>query len=277
VIYSALCTGLRAEEIECAATRRPSVLPGHRVAILCRRCAASSCHSAPCRTPAKNRVMPLNLAPRCHASPRASLPQSPATRRTAALPRVAAASPCLPRTALGRPSCHRICSRRACALRACFRRTHVYHGALDRPSRRDTLFAGERVATTAVAKPHCRPTPAAPPLPLAFCQTPFMRPFSLEWRHTHQATHAQPHEAAKDPRSRESDEPIRVKVQNWTFSCKPPWASAHESLLSPRVNQAGPREKRVVFQTLEPWAELGQPIGPQTLWAQLRPTKPADC
>jgi hypothetical protein len=40
------------------------------------------------------------------------------------------------------------------------------------------------------------------------------------------------------------------RVQTWTFSRKTSWASAHESLLRPRVNQAGPREKRVVFQTL---------------------------
>jgi hypothetical protein len=32
-------------------------------------------------------------------------------------------------------------------------------------------------------------------------------------------------------------------VQTRTFSRKPAWASAHESLLSPRVNQAGPRER----------------------------------
>jgi hypothetical protein len=55
---STLCIGLRAEEIECAATRRPSDLPGHRAAILCRRCAASPCRPALCRNPAKNRVAP---------------------------------------------------------------------------------------------------------------------------------------------------------------------------------------------------------------------------
>jgi hypothetical protein len=111
------------------------------------------------------RTAPLNLAPRCHGSPRASLLHSLVTRRTAALRRVAAASPCLPRTTLGRPSCHRICARHACALRACARRTHVCRGALDRPSCRGTFSARERVATTAVAKPHRRPTLVAPPLP----------------------------------------------------------------------------------------------------------------
>jgi hypothetical protein len=40
------------------------------------------------------------------------------------------------------------------------------------------------------------------------------------------------------------------RVQTGTFSRKTSWASAHESFLSPRVNQAGPRETREVFQTL---------------------------
>jgi hypothetical protein len=182
------------------------------------------------------------------------------TRRTAALPRVAAASPCLPRTALGRPSCHCICARHACALLACARRTHVCHGALDRPSRRGTFSVGERVAAIAVAKPHRRPTLVAPPLPFWHSVKHLScAPFLLSG-----ATHTPGHTSAATRSHRRSRNRCwmsleEFRVQTRTFSRKPAWASAHESLLSPRVNQAGPRERerKVVFQTLETLGRTG--------------------
>jgi hypothetical protein len=149
---------------------------------------------------------------------------------------------------------------------------------MDRPSRLDTLSAGERVSTTAVAKPRRRPTPAAPAFPFWLsvehlsCTPIFSEPV---WHHTlgHTRTATRSRKGSQIQGIRWT--PEYFGVHPWTYDTRYGlWPT--EACLAQQVNQAEPSSWRTFARLVEPWAGLGRPNGPLPLWAQLQPTKPAD-